>query len=117
MKKILVLSVITAFTLINQVQAQKAKKIPLRSPDEPIFFFQMSPAGGATAQKAELVFKTVKIENGAHSIPVPQLKGTLSFVKKGDSYSGLVFTDSKGKTTPAKLSGTTARQTTITIAL
>jgi hypothetical protein len=137
MKKILALSV-TAFILINHVQAQ-TKKTPSNV---------QIKTGGATegnvVQKVELVFKTIKVEDGANSITVAKLKGALSFVKKDDRYSAVVFTDSTGKTrsltiaqpgaactyttadkqitvhfceTARKLSGTTSRQTTLTIAL
>ena len=146
MKKILALNVLAAFLLITNVKAQaQIKQAPAKSPDDPIFFLHMNTgAREGVVQKVELVFKTVKVENGANAVPVAKLKGILKFVKKDDNYSSVVFTDSTGKSkslsvaqpgttctyatadklitvhfceSAVKLSGNTSRQTTLTIAL
>lgn len=139
MKKVLALSILASVILISHTEAQTRNKATSRgnhiqiNPDE---------AEGNMVQKVELVFKTVKVTEGANAVPVAKLQGTLSFVKKGENYSGVVFTDSTGKSrslsvventcsyattdkqitvhfceTARTLSGTGSRQTTITIAL
>lgn len=128
MKKLIVVFIVFFFTTATKVSAQQ-------------FVARLTTRGGFT--------------EGANTMIVTEGKGTIKFVKKGDSYSDVIFTDNKGKAnrlsavnpcsntavqtacegfteacfaTPdkkvniyfcrsAKLSGTTSRQTTITIAL
>ncbi len=103
MKKGLALSVLAAFLTITNVHAQdkqlQVKQAPSKSPDDPIFFMHLNnKASEKSIQKVELVFRAVKVENGANAVPVAKLKGTLKFVKKDNKYAAVVFTDSTGKT-------------------
>jgi hypothetical protein len=73
MKKILGLSVLAVFISTAPLQAQY--KVEFN----------------------DILITNVKIKEGANSIPVSTFKGTLKFVKKGDKYSNMIFTNSKGK--------------------
>lgn len=61
-------------------------------------FAQAAPAGRNDAGgKATIKELTVKLTDGNNSITVPEGKGTIKFVKRGDKITDVVYTDAAGK--------------------
>lgn len=60
-------------------------------------FAQSAPTGRTEAGKTTIKEFTVKLTDGNNSIAVPDGKGTIKFVKRGDKITDVVYTDAAGK--------------------
>lgn len=54
----------------------------------------------------DVIVSSVKLNEGSNSVPVPNGRGTIKLVKRGNSFTNVVFVDAAGKTT--RLQGTQA---------
>ena len=56
--------------------------------------------GGSTSIKIELeevMVSSLKTNDGANTVPVPNNRGTVKFIKKGTVISNVIYTDAAGK--------------------
>ncbi|NBA87754.1 hypothetical protein GVN16_18440 [Emticicia sp. CRIBPO] len=57
-------------------------------------------AGKVSAQRYEfedVIISSVKLKEGANTVQIPNGKGTVRFVKRGESFSNVVIQDAAGK--------------------
>jgi hypothetical protein len=83
MKKLLILSLVTIAIVGNS-------------------FAQTQIPGSSTALQvtmSDVLISSVKIKEGTNSFPVPDGRGTIKFVKRGDKFIDVVYTDAAGKST------------------
>ena len=86
MKKLTVIFAILMLATTIKLNAQGTVKIPTQP-----------TAKGITKLGSRLLMLTGTMKEGMNSMLVKEGKGTLQFVKKGDSYADVIFTDENGK--------------------
>lgn len=65
-----------------------------------IFAFAMVSRTNAQAvQMEDVMITSLKLTDGSNTVRVPNGKGTIKFVKRGDKLSDVVFIDAAGKST------------------
>jgi len=84
MKK--VISIVTLFVLafVFNVSAQTVKNTPVKPT-------------GLTIELEDVMISSVKVNDGANTVPVPGNRGTVKFTKRGNIITNVIFTDAAGK--------------------
>jgi hypothetical protein len=82
MKKVISIVTLFVFAFVFNVSAQGTKTTP----------------GGSTKIELEnVMISSVKIVDGANTVPVPGNRGTVKFTRRGNSITNVIYTDAAGK--------------------
>jgi len=82
MKKVIGILSVLVFTCAANISAQIAQ-----------------PAKATESKPMEPFSLNFVMQEGSNTVPLPDGKGTLKFVKRGDKFMDVVFTDASGKAT------------------
>ncbi len=90
MKKLIITILVLATTI--KVNAQGAGKVSTHD-------VSIAPTAITKMGPGQLILSGANLKEGTNRLEAKELTGTLVFVKKGNSFSDVVFTDNTGKST------------------
>ena len=85
MKKVIVILSVILFAVAGSVSAQLTAGTP-----EPSTY---------KVTMTDVLISSITMKEGTNRIPVPNGRGTLTLVKRGETFSDVVYTDAAGKST------------------
>jgi hypothetical protein len=85
MKKVISIATLLVFALVFNVSAQATK-----TPGD-------GSSGYMKIELKDVMISSVKLNEGANTVPVPGNMGILKFTKRGTSITNVIYTDAAGK--------------------
>jgi hypothetical protein len=84
MKKVISIVALFVLAFVVNVSAQTTKTTPEESPS-------------LKYKLKDVMISSVKVNDGANTVPVPDNMGTIKFTKRGGSITNVIYTDAAGK--------------------